>query len=446
MVMHTVDGDEGGILFIDAPGGTGKTFLLNLLLAKIRARGDIALATASSGIAATLLQGGRTAHSTFKIPIHLMPKEKQVCSIKKGSAMATLIRKCKVIVWDEATMANKLALEAVERTFQDIRANTMLFGGIAMVFSGDFRQTLPVVRGGTRANEVDACFKESQLWEHVDVVHLSTNMRVHLYADTQAGTFANVLLRIGEAKIPIVSAADCIQIPLGGGTVTETLDGLKAAVFGNLPFNFQNAQWLCERAILAPRNDSVTHVNKQLLQDFPGDEVVYKSVDTVPDQQAVVTYPTEFLNSLEPSGMPPHILQLKVGVPIMVLRNVDPPRLCNGTRCIVKKLMRNCIEATIVTGPNHGEDVFLPRIPLIPSDANLPFDFKRLQFPVRVCFAMSINKAQGQSLKVAGLFLEPPCFTHGQFYVGCSRVGSPNNLFIYAPGGETRNVVYREVL
>lgn len=81
--MHTVDEDEGGILFIDAPGGTGKTFLLNLLLAKIRARGDIALATASSGIAATLLQGGRTAHSTFKIPIHLMPKEKQVCSIKK---------------------------------------------------------------------------------------------------------------------------------------------------------------------------------------------------------------------------------------------------------------------------------------------------------------------------------------------------------------------------
>ena len=62
------------------------------------------------------------------------------------------------------------------------------------------------------------------------------------------------------------------------------------------------------------------------------------------------------------------------------------------------------------------------------------------------CFAMSISKAQGQSLKVAGLCLEPPCFAHGQFYMGCSRVGSPNNLFIYAPGGETRNVVYREVL
>ena len=96
-VMDTINTGQGGVVLIDAPGGTGKTFLLNLILASIRARGDIALATASSGIAATLLQGGRTAHSTFKFPIHLIPKEEQVCSIKKGSAMATLLKMCKVI-------------------------------------------------------------------------------------------------------------------------------------------------------------------------------------------------------------------------------------------------------------------------------------------------------------------------------------------------------------
>ena len=75
---------------------------------------------------------------------------------------------------------------------------------------------------------------------------------------------------------------------------------------------------------------------------------------------------------------------------------------------------------TIIIGPNNGEDVFLPRISLIPSDANQPFDFKQLHFPARVCFAMSINKAQGQRLKVAGLYLQAPCFSQGQFYVGCS--------------------------
>jgi ATP-dependent DNA helicase PIF1 len=166
-------------------------------------------------------------------------------------------------------------------------------------------------------------------------------------------------------------------------------------------------------------------------------------VDTVESDQAV-HYPTEFLNCLEPSGMPPHILALKVGSPIMLLRNIDAPKLCNGTRLCVKKLFPNVIEATILTGCAREQDVFIPRIPLIPSD--MPFVFKRLQFPVRLAFAMTINKAQGQSLKVTGINLETPCFSHGQLYVGCSRVGSGKNLYILAPGGGTANIVYQAAL
>lgn len=131
-------------------------------------------------------------------------------------------------------------------------------------------------------------------------------------------------------------------------------------------------------------------------------------------------------------------------MPVILLRNLDPPKLCNGTRLVVKKMMTNIIEATIITGCGQGEDVFLPRIPLVPTD--LPFEFKRLQFPLRLSFAMSINKSQGQTLKVAGLQLEEPCFTHGQLYVGCSRVGSPNNLYVYAPHNKTKNIVYKEAL
>ena len=107
-------------------------------------------------------------------------------------------------------------------------------------------------------------------------------------------------------------------------------------------------------------------------------------------------------------------------------------------------MMPNVIEATIITGQAAGQDVFIPRIPIIPSD--LPFQFKRLQFPVRLSFALSINKAQGQSLQVVGLDLQNPCFSHGQLYVGCSRVGSSDNLFILAPNGKTSNIVYPEAL
>ncbi|GBN48131.1 hypothetical protein AVEN_24230-1 [Araneus ventricosus] len=83
---------------------------------------------------------------------------------------------------------------------------------------------------------------------------------------------------------------------------------------------------------------------------------------------------------------------------------------------------------------------------MLPSTTDLPFDFKRLQFPIWLAFAMTINKAQGQYLGVAGINLETTCFSHGQLYVACSRVGTPSQLWVYAPKGKTRNVVYHQAL
>lgn len=126
------------------------------------------------------------------------------------------------------------------------------------------------------------------------------------------------------------------------------------------------------------------------------------------------------------------------------MRNLDAPRLCNGTRLRVTELGRNIIKATILTGTAKGESVLIPRIPIIPN--NLPFQFKRLQFPIKLAFTMTINKSQGQTLKVAGIHLATPCFSHGQLYVGCSRVSSAQNLHVLAENNKSYNVVYRSVL
>ena len=122
--MKVVDDRTCGIFFLDAPGGTGKTFVISLILAAIRSKNQIVLAAASSGIAATLLEGGRTAHSALKVPINILTVDKPTCSVTKNSATAKLRRECKIIIWDEWTMAHKKAFEAVDRTMQDLRRDS----------------------------------------------------------------------------------------------------------------------------------------------------------------------------------------------------------------------------------------------------------------------------------------------------------------------------------
>lgn len=155
----SIAAQQGGLFFLDAPGGTGKTFLISLILARIRSQNHIALAIASSGIAATLLDGGRTAHSALKLPLNVHTNPEAMCNIKKHSGMAEVLRKCKIIIWDECTMAHKHSLEALDRSLKDIKDNTRLFGGALLLLSGDFRQTLPVIPRATYADEVNCMFE-----------------------------------------------------------------------------------------------------------------------------------------------------------------------------------------------------------------------------------------------------------------------------------------------
>ena len=186
-----------------------------------------------------------------------------------------------------------------------------------------------------------------------------------------------------------------------------------------------------DRMILAPRNSDVGDLNRQILGLMLGEEEVFSSVDSVVDEagaddssQSHDMFPAEFLCTLNPPGLPPGELRLKLGCPIILLRNLCPSQeLCNRTRMVVIRTSRRVLEAKVIGGEHHGETAFIPRITLMPTEGQTGFAFllKRHQFPVNLAFALTINKAQGQSVKEVGIDLWIPVFSHGQLYVALSR-------------------------
>ncbi|XP_076929372.1 uncharacterized protein LOC143593706 [Bidens hawaiensis] len=270
--------------------------------------------------------------------------------------------------------------------------------------------------------------------------------------------FSEYLLRVGDGKEPCVDGT-FIRIPQNMSipftTQEASIKELVNTLFPDLQANARSTEYMTSRAILTTKNEDVDRINDHMIDIYEGEEQIYYSFDMAEDDTQNL-YPTEFLNSLIVTGMPPHKLWLKIGCPIMLLRNIDPSNgLCNGTRLICKSFQRNVIDAEISIGEHQGKRVFLPRIPLTVSEDDMfPFKLKRTQFPVRLSFSMTINKSQEQTLPYVGIYLPESVFSHGQLYVALSRGTSQVNTKVLIqpakqftePGVYTSSVVYREVL
>ncbi|XP_041007529.1 uncharacterized protein LOC121252111 [Juglans microcarpa x Juglans regia] len=379
-ILQKVLLNESAAFFIDGPGGTGKTFLYKALLATVRSRNLIALATASSGIAASILPGGRTAHSRFKIPLDL--DKNSTCCVSKQGALAKLLRLAKLIIWDEAPMSRKECMQALDKMLRDITDSRLPFGRKIIVFGGDFRQVLPVIRKGTRQEEVNASLASSYLWSTLTKISLSENMQARFDPN-----FSNYLLQVGNGTTPItienkIKILSEMLIPYKNDV--ESLDDLIDAVFQDIGSYSENLSEMTNRAILTPNNNSVDEINTILIQRFPGTVTQYYSFDETIDtsEQGIME---DFLNTLTPNGLPPHELLLKKNCPIMLLRNVNPSEgLCNGTRLICHNFERNIIDAEIAVGHHTGKRVFIQRIPFLPNaDDNSGFNMRTVYTSIK---------------------------------------------------------------
>ncbi|XP_019199145.1 PREDICTED: uncharacterized protein LOC109192894 [Ipomoea nil] len=467
-VIQDIEEGKGGLFFVYGYGGTGKTFLWRALSAAIRSKGKIVLNVASSGIASLLLPGGRTAHSRFAIPIAI--NEDSTCNIKQGSELAELLIKTSLIIWDEAPMMHKHCFEALDRTMRDLLrfvdpcSEMKTFGGKTVVLGGDFCQILPVVPKGTRQDIVSSAINSSYLWDSCKVLRLTQNLRlcsVPNGGNRQAlQEFADWIANVGDGKLGGRNDGFVeVEIPkhmlLSAGA-----DDIKTIVHSTFP-RFANGntdpEHLIGRAILAPTLDVVNAVNEYMTELHNAESRSYFSSDAVckADGDNGIfgdVHTPEFLNSIRVSGLPNHALTLKIGSPVMLMRNIDHSLgLCNGTRLIITKLADHVIEGEILTGPNKGTKVLITRMSMSPSDPRLLFKFQRRQFPIMISYAMTINKSQGQTLTHVGLILKKPVFVHGQLYVAASRVNNPDGLKILivkdptSTTSSTTNVVYHEV-
>ena len=387
------------IFFIDGPGGTGKTFVFNALLDCARQSGNIAIAVASSGTAALLLKGERTAHSTFKIPLEVTTTT--MCDMSPRSSIASFVQRSKLIVWDGRSMISKDLIETVDRSFRDIMKIDAPFGGCLMVFGGDFCQVLPIIPKASRSVIVSQCLNKANFWPQVKSLQLHTNMRVQQALqsddtnhDAELQQFASFLLNVGQGDVPTVTLprnipSDFISIPQEMIIPGENLLNLIRHVYCDIANNVHNHNYLMGRAILTTKNKDVKAINNLLLDCLPGQKTSYMSSDEACNDENQLEMPVELLNSIENGSLPPHILDLKIGSPIMVIRNIDPAAgVCNGTRLIVNSLRTNFIEAIIATGPNTGDVTLIPKIKFISlaTEGSSSYDFQRTQFPVRLAY------------------------------------------------------------
>jgi hypothetical protein len=174
IIDHVIN-RKGTIFFVDGPGGTSKTFLYKCLIATVRSEGLIAVATTTSRIAVSIMPGGHTAHSIFKIPIEI--NDGSIYKFSKQSDVVDLLCRAALIIWDEVAITKRQSIETLDRSLQDIMGCELPFGGKVMVFGGDFRQVLTIVPRGTRAQIMDVTLLRSYIWKDVWKICLTRNMR-----------------------------------------------------------------------------------------------------------------------------------------------------------------------------------------------------------------------------------------------------------------------------
>ncbi|KAF4529493.1 hypothetical protein B566_EDAN015004 [Ephemera danica] len=444
------DGDRATpkVFFVDGPAGSGKTYLYRHLIDTVTMFGEKVLCCATSGIAATLLPRGVTLHRAFGLPLNIHDTSTSFINVQEDGA--AYLAKHKFIVCDEMGAATKQLLAVVDRLLRDLHQNDVPMGGVTFVMGGDFRQCTPVEKRkhiGVSINNL--LHRDADFWPIVKLIRLTANMR----AANGTDAFRKFLTDIGNGTYEEKAGTKDDEIELPDQVVWE--GDLIAEVFGS-PIDLANCK---NRAILCILNERVQEVNDKVMARMQQQGVVdnfreYVGRSYVNKRPIHCTHPQSDFDEITGANVAPMRLTLCVGAPVMLLKNLDTAAgMCNGTRLTVHAMHDGYVVCKFVTGTREGQLVPVPVIDEPIKDTPYPFDIHRVQLPLKLSFAMTVNKSQGQTLDKVGFLLQDASFSHGQLYVGSSRVSKWEDLRMHvgyvdkvAKNRVTRNPVLKEAL
>lgn len=458
--------DNHHVRHIQGTPGMGKSYLINCIVHYLINQGQTVLCSSPSGIAATLLYCGSTMHSLFEIPLQI--NDTTTLNIGRQSFKYKLLQCTGLIVIDEISMSSCTVLSCLNRGLQALFNTDTVMASIPTLIVGDCTQIPPVIPRSSTAEVIAESFLFWDQWNYTKrkVYQLTTNVRLrndsYSYSDflcklcwNKLPKFPSTGFGTNTIKIPwYITLQSKLQLPLSTPLAIQDL-----ITWTFTPNNDQHPRAnssIDSTTIITPLNSDIHVINDLVLRQLaPQHSMTARIVsrhEQQPNQYGFVTYfattvihdqlPAHItrttIEELRYQGMPLHQLNIAVGSPILLLRNIDKKRgLCNGTRLRVTKLLTNSIIAVILNGnkANIGTTVAIPRIDFQSkkNDTSLNVSFVRRQFPVTLAYAISINKSQGQTIERVGIYLPQPVFTHGMLTVAMSRVTNPDNLAVLIP-------------
>ena len=407
-VMESVMNHVGFNVFgMFCSAGTGKTLFANYLACSLRSQGRVVACVAASALAASLLEGGHTAHHTLHIPIPA--NEASYCSFTIAERM--IMMKADLLIWDEASMISKAIADTVDRTFQDIMNDNRPFGGKTVIFIGDFKQLLPVIRGGSGENHT---IQRCDWWPLIQRLEFHLNWRA-----CRDPEFSAMLESVGTGIMADVP----IPIECQARNPSVLID----RVFGD---NLYHAD--IDAMVLTLTLDDADVINNYCIDKLSGVVREAHAADTYLNCRHLDMYPKEIVAGIRMPGAPPCCLKLKLGGRYMIIKNMMQS-VFNGVRCQLVAFAGNkCVFVKLISGPGSGQTILLPScvFQITSEQSGLPFNIRRRQLPLILAYAVTVHKAQGQTLSKVGMYLTTSIFTHGQLYTALSRTRGWCNIVV----------------